>query len=76
MDRMKYQAILSIHVSVMIAATGCSGPLQSIKFCHGEAAPSNALIRDISWLRHQSSHFENTTLGAVHHYISQGQTGT
>ena len=39
---MKYQAILftlSIDVSILIAATGCSGPLQSIESCHGEARP-------------------------------------
>ena len=39
---MKNQAILfvlSIHVSIMIAATGCSGPLQSIEFCHAQARP-------------------------------------
>ncbi len=39
---MKYQAILfilSINVSILIAATGCSGPLQSIESCHGEARP-------------------------------------
>ena len=36
---MKNQAILSIHVSIMIAATGCSGPHQSIESCHGEARP-------------------------------------
>ena len=39
---MKNQAILfilSIDVSILIAATGCSGPLQSIESCHGEARP-------------------------------------
>ncbi len=39
---MKNQAILfvlSIHVSIMIAATGCSGPLQSIQSCHAQARP-------------------------------------
>ena len=39
---MNYQAILfilSIHVSFIIAATGCSGPLQSLESCHAEAAP-------------------------------------
>ena len=38
---MKNQAILfilSIDVSILkIAATGCSGPLQSLESCHGEA---------------------------------------
>lgn len=28
-----------IHVSILFAATGCSGPLQSIEFGHGEARP-------------------------------------
>ncbi len=39
---MNYQAILSIlsiDVSIMIAATGCSGPLQLIQLCHAEARP-------------------------------------
>ena len=39
---MKNQAILfilSIDVSINIAATGSSGPLQSIQSCHGEARP-------------------------------------
>ena len=39
---MKNQAILfilSIHVSISIAATGCSGPLQSIQSCHAQARP-------------------------------------
>ena len=39
---MKNQAILfilSIHVSISIAATGCSGPLQSIHSCHAQARP-------------------------------------
>ena len=39
---MKNQAILfflSIDVSIMIAATGCSRPLQSIEFCHAQARP-------------------------------------
>ena len=36
---MNYQAILSIDVSIMIAATGCSGPLLSIELCHAEALP-------------------------------------
>ena len=31
--------VLSIHVSIMIAATGCSGPLQSIQSCHAQARP-------------------------------------
>ena len=42
MDRIKNQAILfilSIDVSINIAATGCSGPLQSIESCHAEARP-------------------------------------
>ncbi len=39
---MKNQAILfilSIDVSILIAATGCSDPLQSIQSCHVEARP-------------------------------------
>ena len=39
---MKNQAILfilSIDVSILIAATGCSDPLQSIESCHVEARP-------------------------------------
>ena len=39
---MNYQAILSIlsiDVSILIAATGCSGPLQLIQLCHAEARP-------------------------------------
>ena len=39
---MKNQAILfilSIDVSILIAATGCSGPLQSIESCHAQARP-------------------------------------
>ena len=39
---MKNQAILfilSIHVAILIAATGCSGPLQSIQSCHAQARP-------------------------------------
>ena len=32
-------SILSIHVSILIAATGCSGPLQSIESCCAEAPP-------------------------------------
>ncbi len=42
MDRMKNRAILfilSIDVSILIAATGCSGPLQSIESCHAQARP-------------------------------------
>ena len=31
--------VLSIHVSIMIAATGCSDPLQSIQSCHAQARP-------------------------------------
>ena len=30
--------ILSIDVSINIAATGCSGPLQSIESCHRKTA--------------------------------------
>ena len=39
---MKNQAILfilSIHVAILIAATGCSDPLQSIQSCHAQARP-------------------------------------
>ena len=39
---MKQQAILfilSIDVSILIAATRYSGPPQSIESCHGEARP-------------------------------------
>ena len=36
---MKNQAILFIDVSILIAATGCSDPLQSIQSCHVEARP-------------------------------------
>ena len=42
MDRIKNQIILfilSIDVSILIAATGCSSPLQSIESCHAEARP-------------------------------------
>ncbi len=62
---MKNQAILfilSIHVAILIAATGCSGPLQSIESCLPRHAPLNALIREIPWLRHKPTQFENATL--------------
>ena len=39
---MNYQAILfilSIDVSILIAAIGCRGPLQSIESCHAQARP-------------------------------------
>ena len=55
MDRMKNQAILfilSIDVFFMIAATGCSGPLQSIESCHGEAGPFEPTDSEIPWLWH------------------------
>ena len=39
MNNQEILFILSIHVSILIAATGCSGPLQSIESCHGEARP-------------------------------------
>ena len=62
---MKNQAILfilSIHVFFMIAATGCSGPLQSIESWHGEARPFEPTDSEIPWLWHQSTQFENATL--------------
>ena len=71
---MKNQAILfvlSIHVSIMIAATGCSGPLQSIQSCHAQHAPFNALIREIPWLRHQSTPFENATLARISQQVAE-----
>ena len=46
---MKYQAILSIHVCIMIAATGGSGPLQSNESCPVEDSSLNPLIREISF---------------------------
>ena len=39
MNNQEILFILSIHVCILIAATGCSGPLQSIESCHGEARP-------------------------------------
>ena len=63
---MKNQAILfilSIDVSILIAATGCSDPLQRSSPAMSRHAPLNALIREIPWLRHMSTPFENTTLG-------------
>ena len=62
---MKNQAILfilSIHVFFMIAATGCSGPLQSIQSWHGEARPFEPTDSEIPWLWHQSTQFKNATL--------------
>ena len=52
---MKNQAILfilSIDVFFMIAATGCSGPLQSIESWHGEARPFEPTDSEIPWLWH------------------------
>ena len=34
---MNYEAILYIHVSIMIAPTGCSGSLESVESCHGDS---------------------------------------
>ena len=63
MNNQEILFILSIHVSILIAATGCSGPLQSDRVLPwGGHAPLNALIRDIPWLRHQPTQFENATL--------------
>ena len=38
---------------------------RSIESCHGRQAPLNALIREIPWLRHKITLFENATLARI-----------
>ena len=67
MDRMKNQAILfilSIHVSILKLPPPAAAVLSSRSSpAMPRHAPLKALIGDIPWLRHQSTQFENATLG-------------
>ena len=72
---MKYQAILfilSIHVSILVLPPPAAAVLSSRSSpAMPRHAPFNALIREIPWLRHQSTPFENATLARISHQVAE-----